>query len=41
MKGDERICLEAGMTDYLPKPLQREQLIAILQKHLPEQPLKI
>ncbi|MDA7657821.1 response regulator [Verrucomicrobia bacterium] len=41
MKGDERICLEAGMTDYLPKPLQREQLIAILQKHLPEQPLSI
>jgi signal transduction histidine kinase/CheY-like chemotaxis protein len=41
MKGDERICLEAGMTDYLPKPLHREQLIAILQKHLPEQPISI
>ena len=41
MKGDERICLEAGITDYLPKPLQREQLIAILQKHLPEQPVAI
>ena len=35
MKGDEKICLQAGMTDYLPKPLQRDQLVEILNKHLP------
>ncbi len=38
MKGDEKICLEAGMSDYLPKPLQREKLMQILEKHLPSQP---
>ncbi len=39
MKGDEKICLQAGMTDYLPKPLQRDQLVEVLNRHLPSEPL--
>ena len=34
MKGDEKICLEAGMNGYLSKPLKRDQLIQILNRHL-------
>ena len=41
MKGDEKICLEAGMSDYLAKPLQREKLKQILEKHLPSRPSSI
>jgi two-component system sensor histidine kinase/response regulator len=34
MKGDDEKCREAGMDDYLTKPLDRNQLIACLEKHL-------
>ena len=32
MRGDREQCLEAGMDDFLPKPLQRDQLNAILER---------
>ncbi len=38
MKGDEKICLEAGMNAYLAKPLQRTQLVEVLNQHLPKTP---
>jgi CheY-like chemotaxis protein len=38
MKGDRQKCLEAGMDDYLSKPLNPEQLTALLDAHLPEAP---
>jgi len=34
MSGDRERCLEFGMDDYIGKPVQREQLEAILQKWL-------
>lgn len=32
MQGDREKCLEAGMSDYLSKPLQREALAAVLAR---------
>jgi two-component system sensor histidine kinase/response regulator len=32
MKGDKEICLEAGMDDYIPKPIKRELVFQILEK---------
>ena len=32
MAGDRQRCLEAGMNDYLPKPIEPEKLYAILQE---------
>jgi CheY-like chemotaxis protein len=32
MKGDRERCLEAGMDDYIPKPLQVEQLMEIIER---------
>jgi PAS domain S-box-containing protein len=30
MKGDRELCLEAGMTDHVPKPIQRDQITQVL-----------
>ncbi len=38
MKGDLEICLEAGMDDYVTKPLDRQQLFHTLRKWLPSAP---
>lgn len=32
MQGDREMCLEAGMDDYLAKPLQREELLRVLER---------
>jgi CheY-like chemotaxis protein/HPt (histidine-containing phosphotransfer) domain-containing protein len=34
MKGDDEKCREAGMTDYLTKPLDRAKLQACLERHI-------
>ncbi|MBM9605242.1 response regulator [Desulfopila inferna] len=34
MKGDRKICLEAGMTDYITKPIKREIVYSVLEKWL-------
>jgi signal transduction histidine kinase/CheY-like chemotaxis protein/HPt (histidine-containing phosphotransfer) domain-containing protein len=42
MKGDRKVCLDAGMDDYMAKPINSDVLLAKLQKWLPagEQALK-
>ncbi len=35
LKGDKALCLAAGMDDYLSKPFNKAQMLAILQKWLP------
>ena len=35
MQGDRAKCLEAGMNDYLAKPIQREDVVAVLRRWLP------
>ena len=35
MKGDRDRCLEAGMDDYLPKPLSRQQLEQVIESFVP------
>lgn len=34
MQGDEQTCINAGMDDYLAKPIQKEQLAQMLEYHL-------
>jgi CheY-like chemotaxis protein len=34
MKGERARCLEAGATDYLPKPVDSERLLATIARHL-------
>ncbi len=34
LKGDRERCLEAGMDDYLSKPIGRDELRAMLAKYL-------
>jgi len=38
MKGDQEICMAAGMDDYVAKPLTIETLSAVLEKWLPAEP---
>jgi DNA-binding response OmpR family regulator len=40
MAGDREQCLEAGMDDYLTKPLLRSQLAAMLEHYLPAAPAR-
>jgi two-component system sensor histidine kinase/response regulator len=35
MKGDRERCLEAGMDDYLGKPIRRQELEAVLERWIP------
>jgi len=35
MKGDREICLEAGMNDYMTKPIKREVVLDAIEKWLP------
>ncbi|MDF7826892.1 response regulator, partial [Pontiellaceae bacterium B12227] len=34
MKDDERKCLDAGMNDYIPKPVNRQALIDLINKYI-------
>jgi CheY-like chemotaxis protein len=37
MDGDAEKCLEAGMDDYISKPMKRELLIDALRRWIPSQ----
>ena len=38
MSGDRERCLQAGMDDYISKPIARQELIDMLRRYLPEAP---
>ena len=35
MKGDREKCVEAGMNDYISKPINTKELLAVIQRHVP------
>ena len=35
MKGDRERCLQAGMDGYIAKPINRNDLLAIIAEHTP------
>ncbi|MCP4353252.1 MAG: response regulator [Desulfobacterales bacterium] len=37
MKGDREICIEAGMDDYIAKPVEPSELLALIRKHFENQ----
>jgi two-component system chemotaxis sensor kinase CheA len=37
MKGDRERCIEAGATDYIAKPVEIDQLLALMRVWLPEE----
>lgn len=41
MEGDRQRCLDAGMDDYISKPIDPEQLKTVLEKHLPSTSLVV
>jgi CheY-like chemotaxis protein len=36
MQGDRKRCLEAGMDDYVSKPMEKADLIEALKRYLPQ-----
>ena len=40
MKGDREVCLEAGMDDYVSKPIRAEQLFAAIDAVIPRSQVK-
>ncbi|MFH1983079.1 MAG: response regulator [Pseudomonadota bacterium] len=36
MPGDREKCMDAGMSDYVAKPIDRDELFAAMRRHLPE-----
>ncbi|MEN7972827.1 MAG: response regulator [Verrucomicrobiota bacterium] len=41
MHGDRKKCLEAGMDDYIPKPVKKEALYEMLHRHLEQYPSQV
>ena len=39
MQGDRELCLEAGMDDYITKPVSPQSLAEVLEKWLPKDEL--
>jgi two-component system sensor histidine kinase/response regulator len=41
MRGDRERCIEAGMDDYISKPIRASALLDLVQKHSSQAPVKI